>query len=118
VQRHLCLLEGGNVAVIGCGIIRDFKETAAKQSIKLASVDAPYGSWGTDSRGRLGLAVCPYSASAQFEGARARKGFLDEVMADRPVILVDESVHLAVANSKALEMAGITKGTPRASVLL
>ena len=51
--------------------------------------------------------------TAQFEGGRARKGFLDEVMPDRPVILVDESQHLAVANSKALEMAGITKDTPQ-----
>jgi predicted amidohydrolase YtcJ len=51
--------------------------------------------------------------TAHFEDGRARKDFIDEVMPHRPVILLDESVHLAVANSKALEMAGITKDTPQ-----
>ncbi len=37
---------------------------------------------------------------------------LDEVVSDRPVLLVDNSGHSAVVNSKALEIAGITVDTP------
>jgi len=37
---------------------------------------------------------------------------LDEVVSDRPVILVDNSGHSAVVNSAALDKAGITADTP------
>lgn len=37
---------------------------------------------------------------------------LDEVVSDRPVLLVDNSGHSAVVNSRALEIAGITADTP------
>ncbi|HJN76848.1 MAG TPA: amidohydrolase [Myxococcota bacterium] len=37
---------------------------------------------------------------------------IDEVVSDRPVILVDNSGHSAVVNSLALERAGITADTP------
>jgi predicted amidohydrolase YtcJ len=40
------------------------------------------------------------------------KKILDEVVPDRPVYLVAFDGHSSWANSKALEMAGITRGTP------
>jgi predicted amidohydrolase YtcJ len=50
---------------------------------------------------------------SHFEDGRARKDFLDDIFPDRPVYLVDSSAHNAVVNSKALEIAGITKDTPQ-----
>ncbi len=47
-----------------------------------------------------------------FPGGKATKEFLDAVVTDRAVMLVDETGHNAVVNSKALEWAGITKDTP------
>ena len=37
------------------------------------------------------------------------KSMLDEIVADRPVVLMDEGAHSAWVNSKAFELAGITK---------
>ncbi len=52
-------------------------------------------------------------ATSLFPGGKAHKSFLDEVVSDRPVMLLDETGHNAVANSKALEHAGVTKDTPQ-----
>lgn len=43
---------------------------------------------------------------------RMPKEFIDAAVSDRPVVLVAESGHNVTANSKALELAGITRGTP------
>jgi len=51
--------------------------------------------------------------NAHFENGRPHKSLIDEVVSDRPVILIDETNHNAVANSKALELAGITRDTPQ-----
>ncbi len=47
-----------------------------------------------------------------FGEAGPKREWLDAVVADRPVILADHTVHTMWANSKALEVAGITKATP------
>jgi predicted amidohydrolase YtcJ len=47
-----------------------------------------------------------------FLGGKATKAWLDSTVSDRPVLLVDETGHNAVANTKALEMAGINADTP------
>jgi len=47
-----------------------------------------------------------------FPGDSPRKELLDDIVADRPVYLVSQTGHSAWVNSKALEMAGITKETP------
>lgn len=41
-----------------------------------------------------------------------RKEWLDEIVPDRPVVLLDQSGHTSWLNSKALELAGITEETP------
>ena len=41
-----------------------------------------------------------------------KREWLDAVVPDRPVILADHTIHTMWANSKALELAGITKATP------
>jgi predicted amidohydrolase YtcJ len=45
-------------------------------------------------------------------GALARKELIDAVVPDRPVILWSRDGHTTWVNSKALEVAGITKDTP------
>jgi predicted amidohydrolase YtcJ len=42
-----------------------------------------------------------------------RKEWLDEIVPDRPVYILDQTGHSAWANSAALELAGITKETPQ-----
>jgi len=51
-------------------------------------------------------------APAAFQGGKATKEWLDPHFPDRAIYLVDETGHNAVANSRALELAGITKDTP------
>jgi predicted amidohydrolase YtcJ len=47
-----------------------------------------------------------------FGEAGPKREWLDAVVPDRPVILADHTLHTMWANSKALEVAGITKATP------
>jgi predicted amidohydrolase YtcJ len=47
-----------------------------------------------------------------FPGSKMTREWLDAVVPDRPAYMVDESGHNATANSKALEIAGITSETP------
>jgi len=47
-----------------------------------------------------------------FEGAKMTREWLDELVPDRPAYMIDESGHNATANSRALEIAGITADTP------
>jgi predicted amidohydrolase YtcJ len=43
---------------------------------------------------------------------KAHKRYVDTVVADRPVFLVERDGHMCLVNSKALELAGITRDTP------
>jgi len=47
------------------------------------------------------------------EGRRPLRGDLDEAAADNPVILTRAGGHSAVANSRALEVAGVDESTPQ-----
>ncbi|MGZ5212375.1 MAG: amidohydrolase [Actinomycetota bacterium] len=47
-----------------------------------------------------------------FPGGAPRKEDLDRIVADRPVLLMNRDVHGAWVNSRALELAGITRDTP------
>ncbi|MFC5911142.1 amidohydrolase [Streptacidiphilus monticola] len=51
-------------------------------------------------------------AMEHFPGGTPRKEDLDAICPDRPVFLFNRDVHGAWVNSKALELAGITKDTP------
>jgi hypothetical protein len=52
-----------------------------------------------------------WSMAAFGPGARARRQLIDAVVPDRPVILWSRDGHTVWVNSKALEVAGITKDT-------
>jgi hypothetical protein len=53
-----------------------------------------------------------------FPGDSPRKELLDEIVPDRPVYLMSQTGHSAWVNSKALEMANITKETPTTSKIV
>lgn len=53
-----------------------------------------------------------------FENNSPRKELLDEVVSDRPVYLISQTGHSAWVNSKALELAGITKDTEQTAAFL
>ena len=63
------------------------------------------------TRTRRGFAAEKFRFGA-FPGGKTNRQWLDAIISDRPVYLVDESGHNAVANSKALELAGVTRDTP------
>lgn len=49
---------------------------------------------------------------AVFKPGEQTKEFLDKIAPENPVVLGDESHHTIWVNSKALELAGVTKATP------
>ena len=53
-----------------------------------------------------------YDDSQLREGRHPTREDLDQVSTDVPVLIIHTSSHLAAANSKALEVAGITAATP------
>lgn len=61
-----------------------------------------------DKPGILGLGIMPL----KFGKNGPTKEMLDEAVPNRPAIIIDEGGHSAWFNSKAYEMAGITKDTP------
>ena len=50
--------------------------------------------------------------SGLFDAQGPNKGLLDEIVSDRPVYLIDQTLHSAWVNTKAFEIAGITRETP------
>ncbi len=46
-----------------------------------------------------------------FEKVPLNSAFIDATIDDRPVVIEDETGHIAIANSKALEMSGVTEDT-------
>ena len=46
-----------------------------------------------------------------FEETKLNSAFVDKIVSDRPVVIEDETGHIAIANSKALEIAGVTRET-------
>ncbi|PID41349.1 MAG: hydrolase [Proteobacteria bacterium] len=73
-----------------------------KKDIKAFAEDHP------DQKGILGLGIY----ALRFGKNGPTKEELDELVPDRPAVIMDEGGHSAWFNSKALEMAGITKDTP------
>ncbi|MDK3075737.1 amidohydrolase [Sedimentitalea sp. JM2-8] len=51
-------------------------------------------------------------AATLLQSDSANREILDEVLPDRGIVLLDETNHNAWVNSKALELAGVTKDTP------
>ena len=80
----------------------------------LGTVDAYLGDDRRVRRGQPRRAVDHGGGWAMylFPGGAPRKEDLDRIVADRPVFLMNRDVHGAWVNSRALELAGITRDTP------
>lgn len=64
---------------------------------------APAGDW---------IVARQFDPSLQPGAERITRHTLDQVAPDRPVFLFNASLHIGYCNSRALEIAGITAGTP------
>lgn len=62
----------------------------------------PAGSWVT-GRGWM---------PSDFPGNTAHRRYLDQIFPDRPVVIRDRDGHQALANTRALVLAGVTRETP------
>ena len=95
----LCL----NLTYPGTKSITDMVEQVRKEAEKI-----PAGKWIKGFGWDQGfLDECKHDTSRL-----PRRSDFDAVSPDNPIVLVDFSAHIAVVNSKALELAGITKDTP------
>lgn len=56
--------------------------------------------------------IVGYGWLTETAGAEPDRALIDEIVSDRPVLLVSNSGHEAIVNAKALELAGITADTP------
>ena len=87
---------------------------------------------GADTKEKMLAAVADYAASNPdrewiiggqwlmgiFPNDSPRKEWLDEVVADRPVALLDQTGHAMWLNSRAMELAGITAETETSQLIV
>jgi len=101
VESHIHVLMG---AATTSGVTLSMTDTLEDIQRKLKA----YAAANPDKRAIFGSAY----NGLQFGEAGPKREWLDAVVPDRPVILADHTLHTMWANSKALEIAGITKATP------
>ena len=82
--------------------------TAAKSAEETVAAVAAYAAAHTE---RTWITGGGWSMEA-FEGGAPHRAALDAVVPDRPVYLPNRDHHGAWANSRALELAGVTRATP------
>jgi predicted amidohydrolase YtcJ len=82
----------------------------------IASLQALLKEWAAnneDAVDRIGwIAGFGYDDSQLAEQRHPTRDELDEVSKDLPILIIHQSGHLGVGNSKALELAGVTAETP------
>lgn len=92
-----------NSQVTDCGPAHADSIEKIKEIIKNATLTTPKGTL---------IRSFNYNHNYLKENRHPTKYDLDEVSPDHPVLMTHASFHFSVANSKALEMAGITNDTP------
>lgn len=99
-DTHVHLAEGGvelgQLSLEGCADI-----SQVKQRLKTYAEKNPDAKWILGGNWALTL----------FPDANPKKETLDEVVPDRPVFLISNDGHSAWANSKAIELSGVTAKT-------
>ncbi|MFI9262005.1 amidohydrolase [Streptomyces sioyaensis] len=93
---------GGGLELALCDLSAAETATAYRELISAYAAAHPQVPWITGGGWSL----------EAFPGGMPNREFLDELVRDRPVFLVNRDHHGAWANSCALERAGITAGTP------
>ncbi|RXS88210.1 amidohydrolase [Streptomyces sp. TM32] len=93
---------GGGLELALCDLSAAETAAAYRELISAYAAAHPQAPWVTGGGWSL----------EAFPGGMPTREFLDELVPDRPVFLVNRDHHGAWANSCALERAGITAGTP------
>jgi predicted amidohydrolase YtcJ len=102
-DAHIHPISGGVSFALGCALYGvEGKEAYQKRVAECAAKSAP-GAW-VRGDGWLLSAFAPTGIPT--------RGLLDAVSSDRPVYLESSDGHSAWVNSKALQIAGITRDTP------
>ena len=100
-DAHVHVLFAG-MEQFSCGFAPGAGPDAIASAVKACVENAEGGEWITGGNW----------VAAVFEPGQQTKEFLDAIAPDNPVVLVDESHHSSWANSRALELAGVTRDTP------
>ena len=101
VESHIHILLGGaTTSGLRLGVTDSIDDVLNK-----------LGKYAEDNPERETIFGASYN-SRMFSDEGRNKAMLDAVVSDRPVILLDDTLHSAWVNSKALELAGVTAETP------
>ncbi len=100
-DMHMHPLGAGQM-LRSCVLKREATPSEIRETVALCASKAKPGQWITGGSW----------VNDVFKTAPQDRALLDEAAPNNPVILSDETYHSGWANSLALKMAGITKGTP------
>jgi len=100
---HIHPLEAGSQAISFELNSQETDPERFARTIENAAFDNPGSGW---------LIGWGHSIFTLLDATRPVKEIIDEVVSDRPIIILEETSHSAFVNSKALEMAGFTANTP------
>lgn len=101
IDSHVHPLSAG-IEESQCNIIDYYTKEEILQAIRECAEKRPFDEWILGGGWQL----------PAFPNANPQKEWLDEIVPDRPVYLTAMDGHSAWANSRALEIAGITRETP------
>src|SRR5262245_743200 len=101
IDSHVHPIEAG-IGMDRCDLTNEENKDAVFKKIKECSEADPDSEWLLGSGWALPI----------FPAANPQKEWLDEVVKDRPAFMISADGHSAWANSKALEVSGVTKDTP------
>lgn len=101
VESHIHVLMG---AATTSGLTLSMTDT-------LADIQRKLKAYADANRSKPAIFGSAYNGLL-FGEAGPKREWLDAVVPDRPVMLADHTIHTMWANSKALELAGISKDTP------
>ncbi|MGR7000691.1 amidohydrolase [Yinghuangia aomiensis] len=93
---------GGGLELISCNLSGTSDLAEYQRRIRAAADALPDGAWVTGGGWSL----------ETFPGGMPTRQQIDAVVADRPVFLFNRDHHGAWANTRALELAGLTRDTP------
>jgi predicted amidohydrolase YtcJ len=101
IDSHVHPIEAG-IGMDRCDLTNEENKDQVFKKIKECSEADPNSEWLLGSGWALPI----------FPAANPQKEWLDEIVKDRPVLMISADGHSAWANSKALEVSGVTKDTP------
>ncbi len=100
IDSHVHPIEAG-IGMDRCDLTNEENKDQVLKKIKECSEAEPDSEWLLGSGWALPI----------FPAANPQKEWLDEIVKDRPALMIAADGHSAWANSKALEVSGVTKDT-------